>query len=204
MRFRFVIVVMVIFFIAGRAENYTNVELLHQILTRPVQQAVDSVSSGLLKIKIQTRKTDDLSPWIVQQLRQDFLQKNFQVLAGDDTDQADLTIVIEEVLSSITYKGMDHDLWLRIKTYERTIETLLSFYIKNKQESILYSYNKSKKHTDILKASQLKQVENKLYPFSMGNKISANRMSKIIEPAIVSITTAAIVYLFFSLRSGSK
>jgi len=204
MLFRFLIIMILIFVIDGRAEIHTNVELLQQIFTQPIQQSVDSVSSGSLKIKIQTKKNTDLSPWIVQQLRQDFLQKDFQVLAEEDTEHAELTIVIEEVLSSIIYRGMDHDVWLRVKTYERTIETLLSFYIKNKQESILYSYSKSKKHTDILKASQLKQVENKFYPFSVGNKISANIISKIIEPAIVSITTAAMVYLFFSLRSGSK
>lgn len=204
MWFRFQITIMLIYVFTGWTEINTNVELLEQMLTQPIQQAVDSVNSESLKIKVLTKNNSDLSQWIVQQLRQNFLQKKFQVLAEEDTDHADIAIVIEEVHSSIIYKGMDHDLWLRVKTYERTVETLLAFYIKNKQESILYSYSKSKKHKDILTASQLKQVENKFYPFSTGNKISANRMSKIIEPAIVSITTAAMVYLFFSLRSGSK
>src|SRR4030042_1626479 len=83
---------------------------------------------------------------------------------------------------------------------QRRIETLLTFYIKNNRESILYTYSKRNEQKNVLSKSQIDQVENNFFSFSEGQKIESGIVNKLIEPAIITIDTAGVIYLFFSLK----
>jgi hypothetical protein len=181
----------------------SNLDQLHGMVSQPILNSVDSLAPAPVRIRIESKSSSEFNNWLVQQLREELLARKFWLLAEGDTNQVDLTIMIEDLKSAIFYRGIDHDLWLRVSKYERDIETLLTFYIKNNQESILYTYSKRKEQKDVLSRSQIDQVENNFFPFSRGQKIESGIMNKLIEPAIITIATASAIYLFFSLRSGS-
>lgn len=181
----------------------SNLDLLQSMVSQPVLNAVDSLATAPVRIMIESKSSSEFSDWLVQQLRKDLLSKNYLVVADGDTSQVDLTIVIEDLKSEIVYRGIDRDLWLRVSKYQRSIETLLTFYIKNNRESILYTYSKRNEQKNILSRSQIDQVENNFFSFSEGQKIESGIVNKLIEPAIITIATAGVMYLFFSLRSGS-
>jgi hypothetical protein len=181
----------------------SNLDILQGMVSQPVMQALDSLAPVPLKIKIESKTNSDFCRWIVQQLQKDLLAKNFWLFTNSDSSQADLTLVIEDLQSSIVYRVIDRNLFFRSSRYERTIELLLAFHYKNNQESILYTFSKRKEQKDVVRKSEIAQLENKFYSFSQGQKIESSLMSKLIEPAIVTVATAGVVYLFFSLRSGS-
>ena len=181
----------------------TNLDLLQGMVPRPVLEAVDSLSPTPVPIVIQSQSSSEINNWLVQQIRKELLAKNFSVLDKSDTSNVDLTIVIEDLKSVIIYRGIDRDLLLRVSKYERSMETFLTFYIKNNRESILYTYSKRNEQKDVLSRSQLKEVESTFFPFSQGQKIESGIMNKLIEPAIITAATVGAIYLFFSLRSGS-
>jgi len=181
----------------------TNLDLLQGMVPRPVLEAVDSLSPTPVPIVIESQSSSEINNWLVQQIRKELLAKNFSVLDKSDTSGVDLTIVIEDLQLFIMYRGIDRDLLLRVSKYERSIETFLTFYIKNNRESILYTYSKRNEQKDVLSRSQLKEVESTFFPFSQGQKIESGIMNKLIEPAIITAATVGAIYLFFSLRSGS-
>jgi hypothetical protein len=181
----------------------TNLDLLQGMVPRPVLEAVDSLSPTPVPIVIESQSSSEINNWLVQQIRKELLAKNFSVLDKSDTSGVDLTIVIEDLQLFIMYRGIDRDLLLRVSKYERSMETFLTFYIKNNRESILYTYSKRDEQKDVLSGSQLKEVESTFFPFSQGQKIESGSMKKLIEPAIITVATAVAIYLFFSLRSGS-
>jgi len=181
----------------------TNLDLLQGMVPRPVLEAVDSLSPTPVPIVIESQSSSEINNWLVQQIRKELLAKNFSVLDKSDTSGVDLTIVIEDLQLFIMYRGIDRDLLLRVSKYERSMETFLTFYIKNNRESILYTYSKRNEQKDVLSRSQLKEVESTFFPFSQGQKIESGIMNKLIEPAIITAATVGAIYLFFSLRSGS-
>jgi hypothetical protein len=181
----------------------SNLDLLQGMIAQPVLEAVDSLSPLPVRIMIESESSSEINDWLVQQIRKELLAENFELLDKGDTTLVDMTIVIEDLKSVIIYRVIDHDLLLRVSKYERDIETLLTFYIKNNRESILYTYSKRNEQNDVLSRSQLELVENTFFPFSQGQKIGSGIMKKLIEPAIVTVATVGAIYLFFSLRSGS-
>jgi hypothetical protein len=201
LKITFILIILSVWSVWGQVPS--NLELLQGMIPRPVLEAVDSLSLAPVQIVIKSESNSEINNWLVQQIRKELLAKNFSLLDKSDTSGVDLTIVIEDLQSVIKYRGIHHDLLLRVSKYERSIETFLTFYIKNNKESILYTYSKRNEQKDVLSRSQLKAVESTFFPFSQGQKIESEIMNKLIEPVIITAATVGVVYLFFSLRSGS-
>ena len=184
-------------------QSLSNLDLLQGMISQPVIKALDSLTAIPVKIKIESKTNSDICRWMVQQLQKDLLARNFWLFTDSDSTRADLTLVIDDLQSSIVYRVVDRNLFFRSSRYQRAVELLLAFHYKNNQESILYTYSKSIKKIDVVRRSEIAQLENKFYSFSQGQKIESSLWSKFIEPVIVTAATAGVVYLFFSLRSGS-
>jgi len=60
----------------------------------------------------------------------------------------------------------------------------------------------SEAYTDSVKIVAVKRLENSDYPFTQSQLPVQQGLKKFIEPVIVMSTTAAIIYLFFRLRSN--
>ena len=200
-KIQFILIFLSVWSVWGQVPS--NLDLLQVMVSRPVLEAVDSLSPTPERIMIESESSSEMNNWLVQLIRKELLTKNFSLLDKSDTSNVDLTIVIEDLKSVIIYRGIDRDLLLRVSKYERSMETFLTFYIKNNRESILYTYSKRNEQKDVLSGSQLKEVESTFFPFSQGQKIESGIMNKLIEPAIITVATAVAIYLFFSLRSGS-
>jgi hypothetical protein len=56
---------------------------------------------------------------------------------------------------------------------------------------------------DLVPDTGIERVENSILPFTIGVKVEQKFLKRILEPAIVTMATIGVVYLFFSLRSGS-
>ncbi|OGB67013.1 MAG: hypothetical protein A2Y94_10310 [Caldithrix sp. RBG_13_44_9] len=200
-KIQYIVILFLVWSLWGQIPS--NLDLLQGMVSQPVLNAVDSLATAPVRIMIESKSSSEFSDWLVQQLRKELLSKNYWLGADVDTSQVALTIVIEDLKSEIVYRGIDRDLWLRVSKYQRSIETLLTFYIKNNRESILYTYSKRNEQKNVLSKSQIDQVENNFFSFSEGQKIESGIVNKLIEPAIITIATAGVIYLFFSLRSGS-
>jgi hypothetical protein len=187
------------------AQNQTNLQVLADLLSTPVVHAVDSLYSGNAPIEIKSGENDEINMWLESQLRNKLLSRNIRLKYETEDSSAKnyFRLMIEKIGVNITYQGFDRDLLMRFGHYRRNIKTLLSFYIINPDESINYSYSKSISYSDTLSRSELNKVEDDFYEFSEGEKTGSRFSQKIIEPVLVTVATIGVVYLFFSLRSGS-
>ena len=139
-KIQYIVILFLVWSLWGQIPS--NLDLLQGMVSQPVLNAVDSLATAPVRIMIESKSSSEFSDWLVQQLRKELLSKNYWLGGDGDTSQGALTIVIEDLKSEIVYRGIDRDLWLRVSKYQRSIETLLTFYIKNNRESILYTYSK--------------------------------------------------------------
>ncbi|OPX35506.1 hypothetical protein B1H10_01065 [candidate division KSB1 bacterium 4484_188] len=95
------------------------------------------------------------------------------------------------------------NLLLRAGKYTRNVSAAVAFYFKSGDELILVNRNKQLDFHDQIKGKQVKKVENKIHQFTIGTKSESKLIRRLIEPVLVVTTTIGVVYLLYSLRSGS-
>ncbi len=192
-------------FQTANAQTETNLEILTDLLVKPVISAVDSLYSGTGPFYLISEDNNDVSQWLEGKLRGELLNLNVSLKTEftDSTSKTHYRLIIDKIDAKITYRGLDRDLLFRYGHYQRNINTLFTFYVINPHESISYSYSRTISHSDTLNRSETNKVENDFYEFSQGEKTGSRFSQKFIEPALVTVATIGVVYLFFSLRSGS-
>jgi hypothetical protein len=187
----------------GYSQAPSNLSVLEDLLISPVISCLDTVSGPQASIYVKRTSLNELYVWIQDNLRRKLLKTGYNVIdAETERDSPDYTIVLENLAAEIYYRPISRNLLLRETRYERSFNTLLSFYIKNKDESIQHSHSKTIVVKDTLKKDQLADVENELFQFSQGVHIESGWVKKVFEPVVVTTVTIVVVYLFFSLRSG--
>ena len=136
-------------------------------------------------------------------LRRKLIDEGYSVYDRETiTKEQMFTIVIENLAAEIYYRPIGRNLLLQENSFERSFNTLLSYYIKNKDESIEHSHSKNIVVKDTISGIHFEDMENKLFQFSRGIKTESGWMKKYFEPVVITTTTIVVVYLFFSLRSG--
>ena len=68
-------------------------------------------------------------------------------------------------------------------------------------DSTLYPFDKTLTWQDTVRQSDVPSIEAGDYPFLKGRQTSYNVWSQWVEPALVTISLSAVVYLFFTIRS---
>ncbi len=68
-------------------------------------------------------------------------------------------------------------------------------------DSLIHPFDRTLSWRDTIRQSDLRSVEAGDYPFLKGRQTSYNVWSQWIEPALVTISLSAVVYLFFTIRS---
>ena len=186
------------------AQPASNLEILHRILVNSIIAGIDSVRSGEQGVSVEVSGPDDMAPWVQRMVRTNVMQKDIVYYDKTFPDMMDhLTVVVEELDARIVYRSKHRNLLLRTTDYQREVYSVLSFYIKNKDESIRYSYSKSVDEADIVSRKDIEQIENSFYSFSRGQFVESAVSKKIVEPLLIAVTTLGVIYLFFSLRSSS-
>lgn len=185
------------------SQNSGNLDILNKQLVNPILAGIDSTLVTAKEVIISSVMKDEINQWLVSRIRDELLKNDIPVFEDiEEISDSSSTIVIQNTFIKIFYKPVAKNLLLRNSKYERNIESLLSFYIKEADESIIYSYSKTQQMTDTLLASQLDQVENRFHLFTQGETLESGWMKKFFEPAIITVTTIGVVFLFYSLRSG--
>jgi hypothetical protein len=185
------------------AQINANLNILDDQLVQPILRAIDSINTGDYAVQIASEAESDISHWGKERLRSELIKREIPVLDENlDTVESVYKLNVQNISAQIFYRPVKKNLLLRNSRYERNITTLLSYYILENNESIIYSYSKTDHVTDTLKTSQLREIENSFYEFTKGERVESGWIRKFFEPALITITTIGIIYLFYSLRSG--
>ncbi len=182
----------------------TNEQIISEQLCQPVLQTIDSLSVDTTRVKIKLEKKSDLGNWLVKKLQEQFIKK--QVILYDTSAEVSgnwLILNINSVDSEIFYRSKKRNLFLRTTKFERMIDSYLSYSIQNQSGKILFSRSMDPEFRDVLGRSKLNTIESNNYSFTKGQKIESKFFAYFFEPVLVTVTTIGVVYLFFSLRSGS-
>lgn len=182
----------------------TNEEIIAEQLCPVVLHTIDSLSMDSAKVKIKLEKNSEMGKWLVKKLQEQFIKNQVIIYDTSATVSGNLLVLnINSVGSEIFYRSQKRNLFLRTTKFERIIESYLSYYVQNQSGKILFSRSINPEFRDVLSRSKLKTVESNNYSFTKGQKIESKFFAYFFEPLLVTITTAGVVYLFFSLRSGS-
>lgn len=189
---------------AGDAQVKTNQEILHDIIVQKIIGDMDHLSISPKRIQIELRAVNDAGKWVAAQLRNAFLKKNI-IIFQNATNSIDttFTIVLNKIETQIKYEGKNKGVFLNYKSYEREIKANIDFYYTNVDKSISHSFTGELMNVDIIAGTDIESVENSILPFTLGVREEQKFLKRILEPAIVTVVTIGVVYLFFSLRSGS-
>ena len=185
------------------AQIDANLTILDDQLVQPMLRAIDSIDVGDYAVLLTSEAETDISRWGLERLRSELIKREIIVLNDNlDIVKSVYRLNLQNIDVQIFYRPIKKNLLLRNSRYERNIATVLSYYIIENNESIIYSFSKTDHVADTLKTSQLREIENSFYEFTKGERVESGWIRKFFEPALITITTIGIIYLFYSLRSG--
>jgi hypothetical protein len=201
-------ILQIVFFVilsnqSAGAQVVVNLNILDAQLVQPMLEAIDSLYSNGYSVQIESGLSTDISHWGVERLRAELIKREIPVIdENNNSNKPFYSLILQNIGAKIYYRPIKKNLLLRNSKYERNIATVLSYYLKENDESIIHSYSKTDQMVDTLKTSQLQEIENGFYNFTKGERVESGWIRKFFEPALITITTIGIVYLFYSLRSG--
>lgn len=122
---------------------------------------------------------------------------------GISLSEADSIVLrIEQFDINIVYQQYSAG-FLNLETETvRNNNIVLAGWLETKSgNSVLKSLNIKKTFSEKLTTNNTAQLEQGPYFFTRGRAVELSIWEKVVEPAMVSISVAAMVYMFFSVRS---
>jgi hypothetical protein len=200
------ILIVLIFFVYEKSscEVKDNLEIITNHLIDEVSAAIDSIQLNPTYIKIILNQKDDIGEWWKENIRKFLIGRNFLIDENDlESNHDKFYIVLERAQSEIKYFPNKRNFILKTSGYQRSISGSFSFYIKNQEGIVLFSQVKEFTEMDEIKASSIND-ENSFFLFTYGTKMESKFIKRLVEPILVTAATAGVVYLFYSLRSGTQ
>lgn len=116
-------------------------------------------------------------------------------------DSASFSLVFEKFDVVIRYKESKTGMLGFNRELKRTIMFKSNgFLVDNSRMKVVNPFQFDTNHRDIIYYDDFDRIENTPYTFCEGNITEAVTWTKYIEPAIVIVSVAGIVYLLFSMR----
>ncbi len=182
----------------------TNEQVMEKLLYQQLQNVLDAVPEVQNGLIIQADSSGLLTQWVMQKSGQWFLKRGINVLDVEGNPPDSFYILKFQLpLVNIFYYEEGRDLLFRVKRYRRTVEFFLPFTVKNSAGLVQYSFSDIVKYQDELERSRLSEIESPLFDFTRGEKVASKWVRFFLEPVVVTLSTIAVVYLFYALRSGS-
>ena len=163
---------------------------------------LDSIASKLpdsLKTVALEINSDDraIRSFLLNQFAQYFAGKNITV----SLDSAGYKVVFEyfDIMTEYqeTKKGM---LGLNSNIKRELIFNINGFIVNNSGKEIVDTFQYNSIYNDVVKSSDLNEIENSKYDFCRGKMINPSSWAKYIEPGIVIASVAGVVLLLFTVR----
>ncbi len=178
----------------------TNQEVIKELVINEIFNSIEKLSDKPDSIQIILRGQRDTERWIVEKLRTEVLERGITLL--ENNQDSSFQIIIEKIETQITYRGKNRSILLNYSNYEREIRAIISFFLKNEHNTVLFNFSGELKNIDLITRNSIEKVENRLLPFTVGSKAESKFIKRFLEPIIVTAVTISVVYLFFSLRSS--
>lgn len=179
----------------------TNQDIIKDLVLSKIFESMEVFPAQTKSLLLVSKDDNQVGEWISEQLRSEILSRKI-ILIDTENRTSQNAIIIENIETQLTYRGKNKSIFFKYKNYEREIIVFLSFYLKDENEEILFNFSDEMRNVDIVPRTEMENIENKLLPFTMGQKVESKFMKRLLEPIIVSVATLGVVYLFFSLRSG--
>ncbi len=182
------------------AQIKTNQEIIKELVMNEIFNSIEMLSDKPDSIQIILRGQSDIEKWVVEKIRTEVLERDITLL--ENNQDSVFQIIIEKIETQITYRGKNRSILLSYSNYEREIRAIISFFLKNERNTVLFNFSEELKNIDLITRNSIEKVENRLLPFTVGSKAESKFIKRFFEPIIVTAVTISAVYLFFSLRSS--
>lgn len=161
------------------------------------RQTLDSLCNGIAEPELQIvikQSNDSLflnSGWI-----------QYWVTQTGIKDSVTRIFVLERFNITVNYLESGSSFFGISRKLKRDIKLSLRGYIKEKESGKIFNAFKLQKiHSSNVDRKQLAALEAGPFEFTRGQYETKSKWTKYLEPAIITAGVAAIVYLFFSIRS---
>lgn len=142
--------------------------------------------------------------WVTRGLLDSCVARGFTVFRnGDSLSGFDREIILTDGDMRFSYRSLGNKLLFFNKGYRRTATGKLHLTIQEKNGRVVFSKLISEIYQDTISSKSIKVVETENLSFTKGEKIDSSIAKKIVGPLIFTAATITVVYLFYSLRSGS-
>ena len=181
---------------------FAQVPTNQQLVEAKTAAMLDSIGSrlpdSLKAIAFETSVNDrEIKSFLLNQVVQYFAKNKITV----SLDSAALKVVFENFDIKAEYQenktgmlGLNRDL-------ERTIVFKANgFLIDNSRMVVIDAFHFDTIHRDIIQSEDLSRIESSPYTFCQGITVNTVTWTKYIEPGIVIVSVASIVYLLFTMR----
>ena len=200
-------VMLVMVLVRAQQAPLTNEAVLEKLLYQQLKSVLDSVPQVKNGLIVRSQTPDLLGKWLKQKSDQWFLKQGIPVIEtnADSLNLPDSLYVLEIQPSrvQIYYYEEGRDLLFRVNRYRRSVELFLPLTVKNAAGRLRYAVSEIVKYEDRLGRSRLKNIENRMFDFTRGERVASKWVKIFLEPVVVTLSTIAVVYLFYVLRSGS-
>lgn len=171
----------------------TNLDIFFSQVDTLSNEILSHISGTNDEIKLNFRSGSDYS--ILENRLLSLLIKKGAKLNSTNNSAVQIDLAFSE--AKVTYSDSYRDGLFGDLLVVRGIELQGNFIIQNANFSKDFSFN----YSDTVKYEDLKELENRAYPFTQNNHPAEPFLSSLIEPVIAIGAAATAVILFFTIRS---
>ena len=187
----------------AQTNDLKNQEVLSRLLIpSTIAILADSlqINSG---ISIKSERDAVFESWIAQILTDSCLSQNYLVYSDADSSKMTHKILVSSPFSEIQYRSAGRK-WLFFKKgLHREVQGGYRLQVENPDGRLIFSGNIAGEYRDVISSGAQKIVENPDLGFTKGTKSGSSFIKRWMEPVIITVATATVVYLFYTLRSES-
>ncbi len=178
----------------------SNAELAKRFFVGEPLKQLQTVYADTAELILTVKPQSSFGKWIWRKFVDAAVLKNMKMVR--DSRIRSFAVEIDSPSVSITYTAAGHKLLLLGNKFRRKFEGSFHLRITEPSGRIVVSQPFRVMFADTLNENELKTVENSQLGFTRGSKISAQKVRRWIEPALLTASTLAVFVLFYSLRSG--
>ena len=189
-----------LFLYQSNGTTQDNLAIFQNLTLEIVHSVFEDISpDSSTTVSINSQDNREEGKWLIENgFIRYLLNKNLNIELGQ-AHNSDKQIIIEFQISRI---GVQYFPISKKDELKRQINLELQVRVRTGiSNKILLLKDYKKQYTDSVRITDIKRIENNNYPFTQGKLPEKWSFKILIEPVIVLITSATVIYLFFTLRS---